>query len=64
MEVFQRHGLQIQPGAMTTLLIGDQESVFAALGETFRCAAERGDAAMVVTICNACPLPINKKATQ
>jgi len=52
-----RHGLERQTGAMSTVVCGDDEKVFSALRDAFRGAAERGQAVMVVTISNACPWP-------
>ena len=55
LEVFRRHGLDVQAGAMSTLTVGEQEQVLAALPEVFRQAADRGEVVMVVTLSNACP---------
>ena len=52
---FRAHGLSCRPGAMSTLLEGETETVFAALRDAFQAAAERGATAMVVTVSNACP---------
>lgn len=54
---FRDHGLEVQPGPMSTLIWGDDEEVFRALREAFREAAQAGDAVMTVTFSNACPLP-------
>jgi uncharacterized protein YqgV (UPF0045/DUF77 family) len=64
MKAFERHDLEIQPGVMSTLLIGDQESVFCAIREALQRATERGDTTMVVTISNACPLSTRKESPQ
>ena len=56
MEIFEAHGLQVKPGAMSSLVTGDDQAVFAALQESFRWAAEHGHIVMVVTFSNACPL--------
>ena len=55
LEVFRRHGLEVQPGTMSTLAVGEQEQVFSALPEAFRKAGDRGEVVMVVTLSNACP---------
>jgi len=55
--IFERHGLQIEAGAMSTLVWGDEEKVFKALQEAFREASLTGEVVMVVTLSNACPLP-------
>jgi uncharacterized protein YqgV (UPF0045/DUF77 family) len=54
---FERHGIERQTGAMSTVLRGDDEEVFSALLAAFRGAASRGHAVMVVTVSNACPWP-------
>jgi uncharacterized protein YqgV (UPF0045/DUF77 family) len=51
-------GLEVSPGAMSTIVAGDDTAVFAALQLAFA-AAGAGDepVVMVVTVSNACPLP-------
>jgi len=49
-------GLEPQIGAMSTLVTGEAESVFAALHEAFERAAATGHVVMTVTISNACPV--------
>jgi uncharacterized protein YqgV (UPF0045/DUF77 family) len=61
LEVFRRHGLNVQPGIMSTLLIGNDDVIFSALHEAFGRAVERGEVAMIATISNGCPLSINNK---
>lgn len=51
------HGLSPQVGPMSTLVVGEDTIVFAALGEAFATAAETGAVVMTVTISNACPVP-------
>lgn len=57
LEAFEKDGVESQTGAMSTLIWGDDEKVFAALIDAFRKAASLGEAVMVTTISNACPLP-------
>ena len=57
MRVFRQHRLVTRIGEMSTLVWGEEQTVFAALQEAFRQAAECGDAVMVVTLSNACPEP-------
>ncbi len=54
-QALDERGLEQECGAMSTLVWGDDEEVFAALQEGFRRAAERGGTVMVVTLSNACP---------
>ena len=34
LHIFRKHGLEVEPGAMSTIITGDDEAVFAALQET------------------------------
>jgi tRNA-Thr(GGU) m(6)t(6)A37 methyltransferase TsaA len=55
--IFRTRGLDVTPGAMSTLLSGDGAQVFKALNIAFDRAASPGHAVMVVTVSNACPVP-------
>jgi uncharacterized protein YqgV (UPF0045/DUF77 family) len=55
--IFREHGLEVNPGAMSTHLIGDDESIFTALQSAFLDIAGQGRVVMVVTFSNACPRP-------
>jgi len=57
LRIFREYGLEVEPGAMSTLLVGDDEVIFAALQEAFRRTAEQGPIVMIATFSNACPLP-------
>lgn len=57
LDVFHAQGLEVAPGPMSTVIVGDDEGVFAALKEAFQKAAEDGHVVMVVTLSNACPVP-------
>jgi uncharacterized protein YqgV (UPF0045/DUF77 family) len=57
LHVFQAHGLNVEPGAMSSLITGDDAAFFAALQEAFVRAAEKSQVVMVATFSNACPLP-------
>lgn len=49
--------VDVNPGPMSTIIIGTEGEVFGALEAGFRAACAGGDAVMVVTISNACPTP-------
>ena len=53
-EIFQKHGLHVEIGPMSTLLSGEEGTLFAALHEAARAAGDAGKMVMVVTISNAC----------
>jgi uncharacterized protein YqgV (UPF0045/DUF77 family) len=61
LRIFRKHGLEVEPGAMSTIISGDDEAVFAALQEAFRTIAEQGQVVMIVTFSNACPSPSRLK---
>jgi uncharacterized protein YqgV (UPF0045/DUF77 family) len=48
------HGLSPRPGAMSTLVQGNDQAVFAALRDAFAEATHYGGAVMVLTISNVC----------
>jgi uncharacterized protein YqgV (UPF0045/DUF77 family) len=56
LRVFRAHGLDVRPGIMSTLIAGDEETVFASLKEAFRRAAAGGALVMHVSLSNACPV--------
>ncbi|MBN1453961.1 MAG: thiamine-binding protein [Anaerolineales bacterium] len=58
---FHHHSLDVTPGSMSTLIFGDDVTVFSALQETFQRAAKESRVVMVVTFSNACPLPRPEK---
>lgn len=51
----ERGGLDPEVGAMSTVVTGDADRIFAALREAFERAAATGPVAMTVTVSNACP---------
>lgn len=53
--LWRERGLDVQPGAMSTLIAGDEASVWEALRAAFAAAAASGETVMVVTVSNACP---------
>jgi uncharacterized protein YqgV (UPF0045/DUF77 family) len=61
LRIFRMHGLDVEPGAMSTMISGDDETIFAALEEAFRRVAEQGQVVMIVTFSNACPVPDKPK---
>jgi uncharacterized protein YqgV (UPF0045/DUF77 family) len=50
------HGLAPQVGPMSTMVVGEDAQVFAALREAFAKAAARGEVVLTVTVSNACPV--------
>jgi uncharacterized protein YqgV (UPF0045/DUF77 family) len=51
------HGLAPRVGPMSTIVVGEDATIFAALGEAFAKAASSGEVVMTVTVSNACPIP-------
>lgn len=50
----RRHGLAVEPGAMSSTVSGPSDEVFAALRDAFEAAASAG-CVLVATVSNACP---------
>jgi uncharacterized protein YqgV (UPF0045/DUF77 family) len=57
LRIFRERGLDVNPGAMSTLVSGDDAAVFSALQSAFQRAAGQWQVVMVVTFSNACPPP-------
>jgi uncharacterized protein YqgV (UPF0045/DUF77 family) len=55
--ILRQHGLETRIGEMSTLVWGEEHTIFAALEEAFHHAAGQGDTVMTVTLSNACPSP-------
>lgn len=53
--ILTKHGLSPHIGPMSTLVVGDDTVVFAALAEAFSEATLLGEVVMTVTASNACP---------
>jgi uncharacterized protein YqgV (UPF0045/DUF77 family) len=51
------HGLETEPGPMSTYVAGEAETIFAALQDAFARACGMGHVVMTVTLSNACPIP-------
>lgn len=63
LQTFRAHGLEVEPGSMSSLLVGDDVAIFAALQEALRQAAEDGHVVMTATLSNACPVPGKREAS-
>lgn len=59
LEIARQHGLDVAPGPMSTLISGDDQTIFAALQGAFRSVESDGQTVMVVTLSNACPGPVD-----
>jgi uncharacterized protein YqgV (UPF0045/DUF77 family) len=60
LQVFRKAALEVEPDTMSTLLVGDEITIFSALQQAFHHAAEQSQVVMVVTFSNACPVPEKK----
>jgi len=54
---FHATDVEVQSGAMSTVIAGTEDAVFAALREGYLAARVQGDVVMVATLSNACPIP-------
>jgi uncharacterized protein YqgV (UPF0045/DUF77 family) len=57
LDIFNKHGLEIKPGSMSTLIAGHEAKLWEALRNAFYVGAEQGETVMIVTVSNACPWP-------
>jgi uncharacterized protein YqgV (UPF0045/DUF77 family) len=55
-DAFASHGLTPDVGAMSTIVTGEADLVFAALRDGFVTAAGSGAVVMTLTVSNACPV--------
>jgi uncharacterized protein YqgV (UPF0045/DUF77 family) len=55
LEVFRARGLEVRPGTMSTVVVGDTDAVFDGLKASFQSAAALGDVVMMASISNCCP---------
>jgi uncharacterized protein YqgV (UPF0045/DUF77 family) len=56
--------LEVQPGAMSTMITGDDAEVFDALRHVFARLAVQGPVVMTLAVSNACPLPATQEAAE
>ena len=56
-EDLRRHRVEVTPGPMSTLVVGETEEVFAALRGAYEAAARRGQVVLRVTLVNPGPQP-------
>jgi len=56
LNIFRSHGLEVTTGAMSSLVLGDDEALFAGIKEAFNETAEQGEVVMTITLSNACPV--------
>jgi uncharacterized protein YqgV (UPF0045/DUF77 family) len=57
LRILREHGLDVEVGAMSSLVAGDEKTIFTALQSAFSRIAEQGPVVMVATFSNACPMP-------
>lgn len=62
MDAVRARGLQVEVGAMSSLVAGPAVVVFAALADAFAAAADRG-CVLTATVSNTCPTPANGRTT-
>jgi len=60
LQIFQECALEVEPDTASTLVVGDDVTIFAALRRAFCRAAEQGQVVMVVTLSHSCPAPCNR----
>jgi len=56
LSVFRIYGLEVTPGPMSSIVSGEDETLFTALKETFGQIAKDVEIVMTLTLSNACPV--------
>lgn len=56
LDVFRARGLEVRPGTMSTVIVGESDAVFDSLKASFQTAAALGDVVMAASISNCCPV--------
>jgi len=54
-EALREAGLRVEPGPMSTLVVGGADALFGALQSGFEAACSEAEVVMQVTFSNACP---------
>ena len=55
-KILEENELDVEKGAMSTLVSGEADKVFGAIKDVFLRSAEKGPVSMVGTFSNACPM--------
>ena len=55
-QVLHASGLDVRPGATSTVVVGECDKIFDSLNASFKSAAALGDVVMVVSVSNCCPV--------
>jgi tRNA-Thr(GGU) m(6)t(6)A37 methyltransferase TsaA len=58
LHILRKHDLEVEVGTMSSLVAGEQTTVFAALQSAFNQVAKQGPVVMAVTYSNAFPMPV------
>jgi uncharacterized protein YqgV (UPF0045/DUF77 family) len=53
--IFHKHGVEIRPGPMSTMVVGDATAVFSSLEDAYRRLAAKNRLVLVATVSNTCP---------
>ena len=56
LSVFRSYGLEVTPGPMSSIVSGEDETLFTALKEAFGQIAKDVEIVMTLTLSNACPV--------
>ena len=55
LQIFEKQGLDLKPGTMSTVITGPESSLWIGLQSAFHAATKHGEAVMLITVSNACP---------
>jgi uncharacterized protein YqgV (UPF0045/DUF77 family) len=60
LDIFKQHELDVIPGAMSSVISGDDEVLFKAIRKVVQKTSEQGEVVVIATFSNACPVPRHK----
>ena len=54
--ILKQHGLNVEPGSMSSVVSGEDEALFDGLKEAFQQITAEGEVVMLTAFSNACPV--------
>jgi uncharacterized protein YqgV (UPF0045/DUF77 family) len=55
--ILKQYDLEVVPGTMSSVISGDEDTLFTAIKDVMHKTSEKGEIVMIVTFSNTCPVP-------
>ena len=62
LQTYRARGLDVTPGTMSSVIVGERDAVLDALKASFLAVDPLGDVVMVASISNCCPVPASEQS--